>query len=62
MQANEVIKETILKIRNGEFNISPIYINGQNKACDYCPLKSICFKDDDDNRYIRLESEEDEEE
>ena len=62
-EADSVIKETISKIRKGVFDISPIYINGVNKACDNCPLKAVCFKDDDDNRYIKIDKEDlDEEE
>ena len=57
-ESEDKIKETISKIRNGEFNISPLYINGVDQVCKNCPLKTICFKDDNDNRYVELEKEE----
>lgn len=57
-ESEDKIKETISKIRNGEFDISPLYINGVDQVCKNCPLKTICFKDDNDNRYVELEKEE----
>ena len=45
--------DAIKNIRDGKFNINPIYINeDDSNSCKYCPLKTICFKDNDDINYV----------
>ncbi len=31
------------RIENAEFPISPLSINGENRACKYCPFADVCF-------------------
>lgn len=56
--------EAISKIRNGEYQISPLIIDNdtyQNFACKYCPLKGICFvKEEDFNKQYTKKDEEEE--
>ena len=50
--SEEIVENTVKNIRDGKFPIRPIYVNNKNLACDYCPLKSVCFKDEKDNYYV----------
>ena len=44
----EKIDECVTNIINGEFNINPKVINGNNDACTYCKFKDICFMKKED--------------
>lgn len=57
-ETEQVINSTIMKIRNGEFPIRPLYIDKKDQACKYCPLGAICFKDESDHNYVEIEEEE----
>lgn len=48
------IEEAFVRIRQGEFSISPVKFKDSN-ACQYCNHRSICFMDIRDYRYINLE-------
>jgi ATP-dependent helicase/DNAse subunit B len=45
------IEEVVDKIRNGNFHISPLYLDGEDQVCKNCPLISVCLKNDKDHRY-----------
>ena len=39
----KLIIETSIKIRNGEFPISPIKLSNEESACSTCNMKKICY-------------------
>ncbi len=56
-KSEEKLKESISKIRSGDFSIAPIKYNEEKLPCSYCKHSSICFKEKDDERIIIVESE-----
>lgn len=48
------------KIRNNEFDISPLYLSTSDYACRYCPFKDICYVKVSQYRAVKKEEEEDE--
>lgn len=60
--ANQMVLETLDKIRNNEFDISPIKFNNQmDLPCKYCDYKDVCFMQDSDVRHIDLGGGDDDE-
>lgn len=53
-RSEEIVKESLENIRKGNFAISPLYVNGDDKVCKDCPLLSVCFKKDSNNRYLKI--------
>ena len=49
------INEAFNLIKNGNFDINPKVINGDNLGCKYCKYNDLCFKTGKD--YIYLKSE-----
>ena len=58
--SEEIVKQSLENIRKGNFSISPLYVNGEDKACKDCPLFSVCFKNDLNHRYMKLNKKEEE--
>ena len=56
-----ILTESLKNIREGNFPISPIYVNGKDKVCKDCPLSSVCFKNEDNHRYVKLKDLDEEE-
>lgn len=50
-----IIKETINKIKNNDFDINPKIDNGINISCEYCKFNDICFKRKEDEINITCE-------
>lgn len=48
------IEEALQNIREGKFPINPVYINGDDGTCKYCPLLSVCFKNSSDQRNVKI--------
>lgn len=55
-KSEEKLKESISKIRSGDFSIAPIKYGEEKLPCSYCKHSSICFKEKDDERIIVVES------
>jgi ATP-dependent helicase/DNAse subunit B len=55
LESKEQVINTISKIRQGEFTISPIVMVDENNSspCLYCSHRSICFKEKSDQREER---------
>lgn len=55
LESKEQVINTISKIRQGEFSISPIVMVDENNSspCLYCSHRSICFKEKSDQREER---------
>lgn len=47
------IEEAITKILNAEFKVNPKRINGENKGCEYCAFKDLCYLQE--KNYVDLE-------
>lgn len=60
--ALEQITSTKDNIRNGLFDISPVYFGPRDYACRLCKFKDICFKTPSDYRIIDLGAKEEEDE
>lgn len=45
---NKVINKNINDILIGKYDINPKKINNENKGCEYCTYKDICYKKEDD--------------
>lgn len=50
------------RIENAEFPISPLSINGKNRACGYCPFADVCFHTPKMTRELQIEGLEEEKE
>ncbi len=50
------------RIENAEFPISPLSINGKNRACGYCPFADVCFHTPKMIRELQIEGLEEEKE
>lgn len=50
-----LIKETIDKIVDNDFDINPKIDNGKNISCEYCKFNDICFKRKEDEISIKVE-------
>ena len=49
--ALEKLDEAIIKMRAGDFPISPLNIGDRDKSCGYCPFGDICYQRDEFRRY-----------
>ena len=49
----EKIKESALKIINGEFDINPKKIGANNLGCEFCPFSDVCFKTEKDIKNLK---------
>lgn len=47
------IKEAFKNIRDGNFNINPKVIKGENLGCSFCFYKDLCFKTGKDLVYLK---------
>lgn len=56
-EIEKLILEADEKIRNNEFNISPIKTS-QIDPCKYCDYKFICFKKEEDYKEIKINKDE----
>lgn len=57
--SKEKIAESSSLIHQGKFDISPLYVNKSDEhSCAKCNFKAICFKKDEDIRYVSLNKEE----
>ena len=54
--ADEKIKEAIKEINAANFNIEPKIIGKKEISCEYCPYKSICFKKDNNIKYLSYDN------
>ena len=48
----ELINEAFSDIEQGNFNINPKSINGNNKSCQFCPYMNICYRKNKDIKVI----------
>lgn len=55
------IEEASTSILSGKFDINPKVINGNNKSCEHCDYKEVCFKRYENNVYYNIEDDKDEE-
>ena len=46
------IQEAFKSIKEGEFNINPKVIKGENIGCSFCSYKDLCFKTGKDLVYL----------
>ncbi len=60
--ALEQINNTKENIRNGIFDISPVFFKEKDNACCFCEFKDVCFKEEEDYRYYELKDNKEDEE
>ena len=60
--AERKLKEAASSIREGKFEVGPLYIDGESDACKYCKLADICYHRPSMNRYKSTGKDEDENE
>ena len=53
----EKIDYCLDNIKKGNFTITPKYLDIENITCSYCPYKSVCYKTEKDNIYIKLDND-----
>jgi len=49
---DKIIKETATNIQKNKFNISPVVIEKEEKACKFCKFRDLCYKDINDNKEL----------
>ena len=59
-KTDQIIDKTIENIENANFDINPKIINGKNKSCEFCKYQDLCFKTPENNIYIQIKKEEEE--
>ena len=47
------IKEAFKLIDNGDFSINPKVIKGENRGCEFCKYKDLCFVTGEDLVYLK---------
>ena len=57
-ETEEVILQTIEKIKNNDFEINPKVIDGKNKGCEFCKYSDICNVSKNDMVIIDTKDEE----
>ena len=58
--AEEFITNTVNQIKTGAFPINPVSYTSMKLPCEHCNYKDICFRKDDDIKYIVLDNDEEE--
>ena len=59
---NDKIKECINNIKKASFEINPKIIGKNNISCEFCNYKSICFVEEKNYKYIKLDEDKEGEE
>lgn len=54
---DEKIKEAFSNIKEGNFNINPKVINGENLGCSFCKYQDLCFKTGNDLVYLEKDND-----
>ena len=52
----EKINECINQINENNFNIEPKIVGGKNISCLFCPYASVCYKKEQDQKYLTLDN------